>query len=178
MDQASCPRCGQPTVLAGHLIEGGHSTGPPRFLPEQVQMRLFTGQWWGVEVAGKFRSCLACGLVWSELDANRLVAFVQEHGSELDRDQLAEWDGGPMRGLPDTEAARAVVARVAEIDHHVRSAQPGEATRRYREWTGVTWDEAVAIVKRWRDLSRAEKLARFGWLAKKARPDDLAEPLA
>lgn len=178
MDQTpACPRCGRPTVLAGHLIEGSHSTGTPRFLPEQVQMKLFAGQWWGVEVAGKFRGCLSCGLVWSGLDANRLVAFVREHGGELDRQQLDEWDHGPMRGLPDTAAARLVVARVAEIDRWVRSDQAGNATRRYRELTGASWDQAVAAIEAWRDLTREAKLARLGWGDKKGRLDDLAEPL-
>lgn len=179
MDQTPvCPRCGRPTVVGGHLIDGRQSTGSaPRFLPRQLQMKLFTDQWWGVEVAPGFRGCVSCGLVWSGLDANRLHAFIAEHGSALDRQQLDEWDGGPMRGLPDTALAREVVAHVAEIDGLVRSAKEGEATRRYRELTGVTWDQAIAAIRTWRDLDRGDKLARFGWVTKKPALDDLAEPL-
>ncbi len=140
-------------------------------------MKRFPDQWWGVEVARGFRACLSCGLVWSGLNANSLHSFILEHGGELARQQIDDWDDGPMRGLPDTALARQVAANVAEVDFLVRSDQPFEVLRRYQQMTGVTRDQAFAVTENWRSLKREEKLAHFGWVDKKPAIDDLADPL-
>ena len=173
---SACPRCGRPTVVVGHVLDGGESIDPPRFLPAQMQIKLFSQNWWGVELTAGFQACLTCGLTWSQVDGDALRSFILQHGSELACQQVDEFDGGPMRGLPDTAPARQVAANVAEIDHLVRSNKANEAVRRYRELTGVIWDQAIAATRSWRDLTREAKLELFGWITKKGELDDLADP--
>lgn len=156
MDRVSCPRCGQAPVASSALLY------PPSPYAGMAP------RW----------ACLGCGLAWSEHDPDLARAAIRAHGGELGRQLLDEVDRGPMRDLPDTAAAREVAAKVADIDHHARCSPENILARRYRELTGATWDEAVAAARNWRHLRREEKLARLGWVPKKAGPvDDLAEPL-
>ena len=157
MDRVSCPRCGRAPVAPSHLVHPAspHAAMAPRW------------------------ACPACGLAWTEHDPARLRAAIRDHGGELGRQLLDEVDGGPLRDLPDTAAAREVAAWLAELDDLARVAAGGRVARRFHELTGTSWDEAIAATRHWHRLSRPEKLAHLGWEAKKAGPgDDLAGPLA
>ena len=83
-----------------------------------------------------------------------------------------------MRGLPDTASVRQVAMKVAEVDHHARCSAANILVRCFRELMSVTGDDAISGTRNWRNLTRNEKLARFGWVVKEQEPlDDRAEPL-
>jgi hypothetical protein len=122
------------------------------------------------------RACVSCGHVWTTLDPARLRGVIRSSGEEIARQELDEIDFGPHRGLPDTELAREIADKVAELDALCRSGKVGVAGR-YRELRGVTWDQALKETRDWVRLTREEKLALFGWETKKKVPiDDLDSP--
>ncbi len=73
---------------------------------------------------------------------------------------------GPGHDLPDVPEAREAAAKVAALDALIGADKQPEATRRYRELTGMSWDQAIDVMRHWRELKRAEKLAHFGWQPK------------
>jgi hypothetical protein len=121
-------------------------------------------------------ACVSCGLVWTALEPSALRDHIERHGREILRQELEEIEHGPYRGLPDTDLAREVADRIAELDALARSGKIG-LVGRYRELRGVTWDQAHKDVGGWADLTRGEKLALLGWTPKKkAVVDDLDSP--
>ena len=172
MEPVRCPRCGSPKAVLGE-VSSGHEYYPSLFVPRKCrQLRLAMG----VGLAGAFHACGSCGLIWSAVAPRHLRAFVEEYGDEVARQQWDEFDRGPYRDLPDTDLGREIGAKVAEIDALERSGRPGVAGR-YRELRGVTWDQALQETRNWSHLTREEKLALFGWVAKKkASFDDLDAP--
>jgi hypothetical protein len=160
MEAPSCPACGKSTVVSGGIVSGGEGGGL-RFAPHNCRVwRLVSG----VNLLSSFQACMSCGHAWTMLDPTKLRGFIEEYGEELAQQELEEFDGGRYRGLPDTDLAREVADKVAEIDTLVRCGHG--AIRRYRELKGVTWDQAIKQAGGWADLSREEKLALFGWVAK------------
>lgn len=96
MNDTSCPRCGSGTVTPGRLIGGG---APVAFFPGGLRFwSLKTG---GLElpVAGiegsHAQACTACGLVWSQIDAPRLLTMLREAGTDQTR---ARFGGSPSDG--------------------------------------------------------------------------------
>jgi hypothetical protein len=124
----------------------------------------------GVSLSSHFRICLSCGLVWATLELEQVLAFIGANGTELGKQYIEMIRDGPNRGLPDLPEARAAAERVAEIDGLVISGKRREATRRYRELTGTTWDQAILAIRGWRNHERAKKLAFFGWCLKEKTP--------
>jgi hypothetical protein len=120
-----------------------------------------------------FLACSACGHVWTTLAPDKLRDFIQTYGTELIRQHLRTLEAGPNHDLPDTPEAREAGIRVAEIDALLLAGRQPEATRRYRQLTATTWDQAIDALRGWADLKRAEKLARFDWCPKdKSLADD------
>jgi hypothetical protein len=73
---------------------------------------------------------------------------------------------GPDYDLPDSSFARVAAEKVREIDTLVLHEKHVEAIRRFHELTEFTWDQCLESMRGWRDLSRAKKLALFGWAPK------------
>ena len=175
MGSEPCVHCGRSTVLPGDVTSGLEGGRGDRFAPAHAR---YSRNRPGVPLRpGTFRACASCGHVWSSLDPRALRDFVAEYGDELLRQHLDELERGPFRDLPDTELARSIGARVAELDAPAWEGKPG-VIGRFREMTGLTWDEAIKLVSRWARLTREEKLALFGWRpkAKKGPIDDLDLP--
>jgi hypothetical protein len=108
------------------------------------------------------------------LAAVKLRANIETYGNELIKQHIEPSISGPYQGLPDIPEARQAADGVAEIDALVLAGRGGEV-RRYRDLTNTTWDQALEVVRGWRDLKRAQKLALFGWHPKgKAQPDETA----
>jgi hypothetical protein len=163
METLSCPACGKATVVTGNIVSGGEGNGL-RFVPRNCRAwRLVSG----VNLSHAFQACVSCGHSWTTLDPTKLHAFLEEYGAELAQQELEEFDGGRYRDLPDTDLAREVADHVAEIDALVRHGYG--AIRRYRELKSVTWDQAIKEAGGWANLKREEKLALFGWVAKKEK---------
>jgi hypothetical protein len=165
-----CPACGAATILKGFIAFGeGYAT---QFVPNHCRATRTQG----VPTAVTARACAACGHVWMTLDPGRLREYVATHGEEIARQELDELERGPYRDLPDTAVAREVADKVAELDHLARGRAVG-VVGRYRELRGVTWDIALKEAGDWHRLTRAEKLALFGWTPKKkVALDDLDSP--
>jgi hypothetical protein len=100
------------------------------------------------------------------LAPERLRVFIKRYGTELAKQHLESLVAGPYHGVPDDLEARAAAEGVAEVDALVLAERQGEATRRYRELTGTTWDQAVDVIHGWHNLERAKKLALCGWCPK------------
>jgi len=168
MDLERCPACGEAAVVFGSFPEGGLG-----FVPDRS--RLFRSRQ-NVDLnAPKARACVLCGHVWSSVDPASLRAFIHDFADEIGRQHLDEITCGPYRDLPDTDFARAVAEKVWRLDILVRSGRHGRAVREYRDMKAVTWDQAHKDLAGWATLSRAEKLALFGWVPKKKGPiDELA----
>ncbi len=68
--------------------------------------------------------------------------------------------------LPDIAEVRDARRKVGAVDELIRLGKQGEATRRFRELSGGTWDLAIDATRHWRELGLLEKLDRFGWRPK------------
>lgn len=169
MEVESCPNCASAKTLPGHLHSGG---GGGAFLTPLILTPVGAGiQRIGVTVSSGFHCCLSCGRVWGRLNPDQVQAFIGTHGTKLGKQCLETLLKGPYHDLPDHPAAREAAEHVAEIDALMVAGQKGVATRRYRDLTGKTWDEAIADMLHWSARERAEKLALFGWCPKE-KPDD------
>jgi hypothetical protein len=165
MEAERCPNCGESKTLLGRATtsEGGGVLIVP------AATNAF--RWpLGVPLSSGCRICLSCGHVWARLEPDQIVAFIGANGTELGKQYLEMIRKGPYRELPDFPEARAAAEGVAEIDALMVSGKEGEATRRYRELTGTTWDQAILAVRHWRDHVRAKKLALLGWCPKEKTP--------
>ena len=163
-----CPACGASKVVAGAMLAGEGVVAVDQFLPRRT--RAGRGML-GVRTAA-FRACVSCGHLWSAVDPGKLRDQIRDRGDGLALEQLDDFDLGPLRGLPETDLAREVAAKVAEINALVYASRTSAATRRFRDLAGVTWDRAIEVMRKWPDLPRGEKLELFGWVAKKPGPAD------
>ena len=101
-----------------------------------------------------------------------LRAYIERYGNELIQQYVERIQAGPYHDLPDSSEARKAADGVLQIDSLIMEGRQPEATRLFRELTGKTWDQAIDSIGVWRDLKRAEKLARCGWcLNDTAKPD-------
>jgi hypothetical protein len=167
-DRDPCPRCGGTGAVFGTFLPTfSEYHGAVGFYPRSVAGGFASGV--GIDAA--FRACLKCGLTWSSLSPTKLRHHMQRFGGELARQELDEIDRGIYRDLPDTDLAREIAEKVAEIDYMVRRGEFG-AVARYRELRGVPWDQAIKQMQGWSRLTRAEKLELFGWVSKKKPPVD------
>ena len=165
-----CPACREPKVVGGTIasVEMG---GPDRFFPGRTRHGLSERP--GVAMApGGFHACISCGLVWSSVNPASLRDCIRDRGDALAREQLDDFEVGLLRGLPETDLAREVAAKVAAVNASACAGKPGEAARRFRDLAGVSWDRAHEVIRKWPELPREEKLALFGWAAKRKVADD------
>ncbi|AGA24610.1 hypothetical protein [Singulisphaera acidiphila] len=123
-------------------------------------------------MAAPLHSCLSCGHVWTSLAPDKLRSLIQSRGAELAKQHLASLDLGPAHDLPDVAEARDAAVKAAEIDALVLAYKQPEATRRYRQFTTTTWDEAIGTIRNWHHFKRREKLAMFGWHSKETSKAD------
>ena len=94
----SCPACGAAPAIHGRLNDGRPATFTPaglRFWSLTVGMvplvdRSTPG---APPLSATAHACLACGLVWTHVDADRLRTVLREAGTEETRRQLAAEDG-------------------------------------------------------------------------------------
>jgi hypothetical protein len=114
----------------------------------------------------EFWACADCGLVWSNVVANALAGFLEHNLGPLGMECYRALRGGAAWDLPDSDQAHAAAEAVLEINRLVLLDKRPEATRRYRELTGCSWDDANDAIAGWKKLQRAIKLARFGWVEK------------
>jgi len=117
----------------------------------------------GVEL--RYACCLTCGHLWTHLPPRELRAAIK-YGTEVVKQHVETLVAGPYHDVPELPAAREAAEKAAEIDALFVVGKLPEATRRYRELTGCTWDQAVAAIRGWQDLKRLEKLAQLGWYTK------------
>jgi hypothetical protein len=172
MEAERCPNCGDSKCfpVVARTSEGGYVTFAP----------MGTSAFPGVSLASSL-CCLTCGHVWARLDPDQVRSAIGVHGSKLAKQYLKLIVDGPYHDLPEDPAAREAADRVFEIDGFMILFKDRDATRRYRDLTGKTWDQAIADIKRWHQLDRAEKLALLGWCPKEkteAKEDEaLAHPM-
>jgi hypothetical protein len=163
-----CPNCGEATVVPGRLVasEGTGIVGfAPAFTRSQVTLPI------------AFQACSACGNVWSSVAPEELRNAIETRGREVVKQHLASGRSGPYHDLPDIPEAKQAADAVTEIDALFLAGDGLVATRRYRQLTGKTWDEVHAVMSKWADLARADKLAIFGWHPKgKPAVEKNAEP--
>lgn len=167
-----CPRCGSERVMRGTLTPMGRGGDANYFVPRDAS---FFRRKDGVCLRHGSVCCMACGLVWSSVDLNELQDFVEKYCDEMTR-----LDMKAALGLDDSEphapgTPEALIRAkqgVAEIDALVRADRSAEATRRCRELTSATWDQAIDALRHWRDLKTEQKLALFGWTPKDLPTND------
>jgi hypothetical protein len=150
--------CNASTIIAGSVLVGFGT--PMAFVPHGVHPSLSEP---GVPMT--WRACLSCGHTWNHVAPQDLRACIANRGTELLRQHVARLEHGPHHDLPDLPGAILAGQHVAEIDDLILAGKQTEATRRYRELTGKTWDQTLETMRDWRDLKRAAKLARFLWEA-------------
>jgi hypothetical protein len=169
MEARRCPRCDATTVIPGYVANGeGMANG---FVPVGTQAG-------GIILRGvkqTFLACWTCGHVAISVAPEELRAHIESHGNELIKQHVERIKAGPYFDLPDCSEARKAADGVIQIDFLIMEGRHREATRLFRELTGKTWDQAIDGIRGWRDLKRAEKLARFGWVLKNASKPDQSE---
>lgn len=160
VEKPTCPACCSGVVVSGPVRTGeyaGHG-----FVPRGLKG-------WNtayVPINPEFFACADCGMVWTNVVAGALPGFLERNLGPLGMECYRALRDGPGWDLPGHETAQAAARAVAEInDLMLRDRQP-EATRKYRDLSGRTWDEASHAIFRWKKLTRAEKLALFGWEVK------------
>ena len=84
-DDERCPRCGKELVVHGSFSTRGIRFG---FRPEELRLFSLSFQFPEVPVPGAAAACAACGLVWSELDAETLRQKLDDLGNEHMRRRL------------------------------------------------------------------------------------------
>lgn len=157
-----CPRCRSDALVPGRFMAYDTPYAEPGLGFHAYNGKLIRSGM-PTPIQQPVRACAKCGLIWSVIDPGILRSHLERDGDELTRQRLAAFDGGPLYDLPDCPEARVAGECVAEIDRLVWSQATLEATRRYRSYTGRTWDDTHVAIKAWPRLSRAEKLAHFGW---------------
>lgn len=171
MEAKRCPNCREPKVVPAHP----YSVHEPIV---HVSPRAGGGfRSVGPIVSTSLECCLACGHLWTTLKPEQVRILIEAHNTDLGRQYIRTVLEGPYHDLPDHPAAREAAERVAEIDALVMARRDGEAIRRYRELTGLTWDQAILETRRWANHDRATKLALFGWHPKEkadAKGDELS----
>jgi hypothetical protein len=168
MEAECCPNCRGSKILPGRV--NSHAEVAPTWLVPAVANSI---RWnIGIALSPAFHCCLSCGHVWTRLNPDQLRAFVGLNGTKLSKQYLEILDKGPYHDLPDLPAAREAADKVAELDALLIAVKDQEATRRFRELTGTTWDRAIAIVRKWRNYERETKLTLVGWHTKKKAESD------
>ena len=159
METDRCPRCDSPAIVTGEFRVDGHPGPAQLFVPDHARfLRLREGV--HLDLAGP-RRCAACGHVWATLKAEELQDFLRKYGDELAKQDAGLAGGERAKNVPEVPQARRAALRVEEIDALVRAEKRSEATRRYREFTGGTWDQAINAIRGWRDQP-VQKLSLFG----------------
>jgi hypothetical protein len=103
--------------------------------------------------------------------------LIRTRGTELVRQQLEDLEHGLHHDLPDSTVARLAADKAREIDSLVLNDKQVDAIRRFHELTEYTWDQCLETMRGWRDLTRAKKLALFGWAPKgKLQTTDVETP--
>ena len=167
MSDTRCPACSGSKIVIGPM----HSSEAygVRFAP------LSCGYPALPLISSYFHACFGCGLLWSTFDPETLRSVLRASGQEIAKQEIDEIDYGPCRDLPDSDWGRMVGASISELDKLARDGRTA-LLRRYRDMRGVTWDVAAMEATHWRQMTREEKLGRFGWVAKVKPPkDDLDE---
>jgi hypothetical protein len=169
MESWCCPKCNDSRVIPGHMrygLEGGTTVGyvPYGVSPFPVILT--------IPLSSGFLCCFSCGHIWASLDPEKLRTHMRINGDELARQYLDFLEAGPYRDLPDVAEAHVAGDKVAEIDVLVLAGRRPEATRRFRDLSQVTWDQAIAALRNWRYLPRPQKLAMFGWTLKETSTSD------
>jgi hypothetical protein len=85
-NDAQCPRCGKELV-----VKGSFSTRT-WFRPEELRLFSLSVQFPEVQVPASAAACAACGLVWTELDADVLRQKLNDLGNEHVRRRLGLLD--------------------------------------------------------------------------------------
>jgi len=158
MEACRCKICGNPTLVQGYLVgaEGNLGYGfTPAFSHSHVRLK------------AAFNACTSCGHIWASVAPEELRKAIDRHGRELAKQHLECSVSGPYRDVPDVPEARKAADGVAEIDTLMLAGNQLDATRRLRQLTSCTWDDAIEAVRGWVDLERVRKLALFGWRPKR-----------
>jgi hypothetical protein len=166
MEAGRCPKCNATTVIPGQIPV---NLGVANCL---VPNGTLVG---GVNLT--FLACWSCGHVALSVKPEELRGYLGRSGSALIQQHVKRIEAGPYHGLPDCAEARKAADGVIQIDCLIMEGKQPEATRLFRELTGKTWDQAIDDIRGWRDLIRAEKLARFGWAPKSTSKPDQSELL-
>ncbi len=158
MNAWRCPSCKASMVFPGRIVAPGEFGTGVWFAPNATRTSV------GVRVS--FFACASCGHMWSSVAPGELRVSIASHGSELARQYLRSTNGDPNQDLPDTPEAEQAGDAVAAIDGLILTGQEVEARRKFHELTGRTWDETHTAMAGWIDMTRARKLALFGWRSK------------
>src|SRR4051794_1727324 len=91
MDDQRCPNCDATTVLPGRLPRAHRI--PLCFEPTGMPWFRWSGR--SPRCSEDVRACLACGLVWTHLDPAEFRAFIDKHGTDGMRLNLAPFQKTP-----------------------------------------------------------------------------------
>jgi len=160
MEVDRCPKCNGFAIVAGYVAASGGSGPAYVFVPHHVRLLRMKD---GVQLEGaNFRCCPECGHVWASLNVKELRDFIEAYGDALlrqDIQPLGTVSSHDPSAKPEVEAA---VRGVTEIDALMRAGNQAKATRRYRDLSACTWDQAIDTVRGWRDFDWNHKLSLFG----------------
>jgi hypothetical protein len=168
MEVERCPNCGESKTLPASLFAGVDRPAVSMYPAGMIVPLSATTL--GVPIPHGFHCCLCCGHVWSRLSTDALEALLGGRATKLGRQYLQIVRKGPYHDVPDDSAAHEAADATAEIDQLLVLGKDAAATRRYRDRSGRTWDEAIEAVRRWRSLGRPEKLKLFGWPPEEKQP--------
>jgi hypothetical protein len=159
-DAARCPACGRSKLIEGQVVSASETTSLV-FVPPGARLIRWMS---GVPLPNVFQYCLECGHLASRLAPEAVRTFLREYGTPLATEHLDALIAGPEHDVPDVPEARAAARGVAEINALIVDNRQPEATRRYRDLTGTTWDQAIDAIRHWRERTRPERLAMLGWM--------------
>lgn len=81
-----CPRCGSHAIVEGkYLDQIGGGLGQ-NFRPREIKHFAFGGT--DVSILPDFIACTECGLLWSEIDKDKLRKVVEKNGTKLLKEKL------------------------------------------------------------------------------------------
>ena len=111
--------------------------------------------------------------MWGHVNPDQLHAFVEAYADELTKQHILANRSSDVEDSQECAELQAAIHAMTEIDALFLSGLNSEATRRYRQISGGTWDQAIDTVRNWHQQTRSQKLALFGWQPKASVKDQM-----
>lgn len=79
-EETKCPRCQSEAVVPGRYLDQLAGGLGQNF--RMKELRSFAFGWTDVPISSNFNACTECGLLWNQIDAEKLKKVVRKNGTK------------------------------------------------------------------------------------------------